>query len=120
MFEPIAQQEGIVFVEFAIVEHQQELAAGGIETLDRVRNDARKIPEIAEADVIDEILSLGIDRRDTGTAVQHVGPFGRLVPMQFANAARIQAHVHAGDTLGNAQFPNGDLAGPATGFQPHM
>jgi hypothetical protein len=34
--------------------------------------------------------------------------------MQFANAAGIQAHIHAGNVLGNAQLPHGDLAGPTT------
>ena len=85
-----------------------------------MRNAARKIPEIADADVVDEVVSLGIDRGDAGGAVEHVGPFGRLVPMQFAHAAGVQAHVHAGDVLGNPEFAHGDLAGPAAGLLPHM
>jgi hypothetical protein len=40
--------------------------------------------------------------------------------MQFANTAGIQAHVHAGDVLGNAEFSRRDLTGPAAGFQPHV
>jgi hypothetical protein len=44
VLEPVAEQEGVVLGEAAVVEHQQELAAVGIETLDRVRNAARKIP----------------------------------------------------------------------------
>jgi hypothetical protein len=40
--------------------------------------------------------------------------------MQFANPAGIQAHVHAGDVLGNRKFPHRNLAGPAAGLQPHM
>ena len=40
--------------------------------------------------------------------------------MQFANAAGIQTHVHAGNVLGNTEFPHGDLTGPATGLLPHM
>ena len=102
VLEPVAQQERVVFVEIAVVEDQQEFAAVRTEALDRVRNAARKIPEIADADVVDEIAALRIDRGDAGSAVEHVGPFGRLVPMQFAHAAGIQAHVHAGDILGNA------------------
>ena len=83
-----------------------------------MRNAAREIPEIADAYIIDEILPLGIDGRDTGGPVKHIGPFGRLVPMQFANAAGVKAHVHARDVLGNTEFSHGDLTGPATGFQP--
>jgi hypothetical protein len=118
--EPVAEQEGIVFVEIAVIENQQEFAAVGIEPLDRVRRAAGEIPEIADADVIDELVTLRIDRGDAGAAVQHVGPFGRLVPMQFANAAGVQAHVHPGDVLGNAEFALRDLPGPAAGFLPHM
>src|SRR5258708_16097702 len=40
--------------------------------------------------------------------------------MQFANAAGIQAHVHTSDVLGNTECSHSDLAGPATGFRPHM
>src|ERR1700692_2856785 len=79
-----------------------------------------EIPEIADADVIDEVVPLSVDGGDAGAAVKHVGPFALLVPMQFANAAGIQAHVHAGDVLGNAEFSHRDLTGPAAGFQPHM
>jgi hypothetical protein len=32
-------------------------------------------------------VSLRVDGGDPGGAVQHVGPFGSLVPMQLANAA---------------------------------
>src|ERR1700730_2237510 len=69
-----------------------------------------EIPEIADADVIDEVVPLSVDGGDAGAAVKHVGPFGSLVPMQFANAAGIQTHVHAGNVLGNTEFPHGDLA----------
>src|SRR3979490_3567605 len=85
-----------------------------------MRDTARKIPEIADADVIDEGVSLGVNGCDAGAAVQHKGPFGLLVPMQFANAAGVQAHIHAGNVLGNTEFSHGDLTGPAAGCQPHM
>ena len=98
MLEPVAQQEGRVFVKAAAVEHQQELAAVGFQPLDRMRDTARKIPgDRRLADVINEGVPLGVDRRDPGVAVEHEGPFGFLVPVQFANAAGVQAHVHAGN-----------------------
>src|SRR6202051_1282651 len=79
-----------------------------------------EIPEIADADVIDEVVPLSVDGGDAGAAVKDVGPFGSLVPMQFANAAGIQTHVHASNVLGNTEFPHGDLTGPAAGLLPHM
>ena len=59
-------------------------------------------------------------RGDARAAVQHVGPFGSLVPMQLAYAAGVQPHVHAGDVLGDAKLARGHLAGPAAGLQPHV
>ncbi len=88
-------------------------------TLDRMWNARCEIPEIADADVIDEIVPLSVDGCDAGAAVKHVGPFGSLVPMQFANAAGIQTHVHAGNVLRNTEFPHGDPTGPAAGLLPH-
>jgi hypothetical protein len=55
VLEPVAQQKGVVLVEVAIVEDQQKFAAVGAEALDRMRNARREIPEIADADVIDEV-----------------------------------------------------------------
>ena len=115
VLQPVAQQERIVLVEVTVVEDQEEFAAVRIETLDRMRDTRWKIPEIADTNVINEVVSLLVDGRDASAAVKHVGPFGLLVPMQFANAAGIQAHVHAGDVLGNAEFSQRDLTGPAAG-----
>ena len=115
VLEPVAQQKGVVFVEVTVVEDQEEFAAVRIKTLDRMRDTRWKIPEIADTDVINEVVSLLVDGCDAGAAVKHIGPFALLVPMQFANAAGIQAHVHAGDVLGNAEFSQRDLTGPAAG-----
>jgi hypothetical protein len=120
VLEPIAKQKGIVFIELAVIEDQKEFAAIRIETLDRMRHTRWEIPEVADADIIDESAPLRVDRRDARGAVEHVGPFGSLVPMQFANATGIQTHVHSGDVLGNPKFAHGDLTRPAAGLQPHM
>src|SRR3984957_6619493 len=85
-----------------------------------MRDTARKIPEIADADVINEGVPLGVNGCDTGAAVKHVGPFSLLVPMQFANAAGVQAHIHAGNVFGNTEFSHSNLTGPAAGCQPCM
>jgi hypothetical protein len=57
--KPVGQQEGIIFVEVAVVENQQEFAAVRVEPLDGMRDTARKIPEIADADVINEGVPWG-------------------------------------------------------------
>jgi hypothetical protein len=120
VLEPVADQEGIIFVEVAIVEHQQELAAVGIESLDGVRDPRWEIPEVADAHVVGEIPSFRVDSGDPGGTIKHVRPLGGLVPMQLAHPAGIEPHVHAGDVLGDAELAFSDLAGPATRLQPHM
>src|SRR5467141_5330184 len=85
-----------------------------------MRNPRWKIPEIAHSDVVDEVLSPGIDGRDARAAVEHISPFGGLVPMKLANGAGLEAHVHACDVLGNPELPHRDLTGPAAGLLPHM
>src|SRR5258708_19088881 len=85
-----------------------------------MRNARWEIPEIADADIVDEVVSVGIDGGDARAAVEHVSPFGGLVPMKLAKGAGIEAHVDAGDVLGNPELPHRDLAGPAAGLLPHM
>jgi hypothetical protein len=43
VLEPVAQQEGIIFVEVAVVENQQEFAAVRVEPLDGMRDTARPV-----------------------------------------------------------------------------
>ncbi len=69
MLEPVAQQEGIVLVELAVVEHQKELAAIRAETLNGMRNARREVPQIANPDVVDEVSALRVDRRDPRAAI---------------------------------------------------
>ena len=85
-----------------------------------MRNAGGEIPEIADADIVDEIAPLRIDRGDSRRTVKHVGPFAGLVPMQLAHAAGVEAHVHAGDVLGNAKLTHRHLAGPAAELEPHV
>jgi hypothetical protein len=65
-------------------------------------------------------ISVLVDGGDPGAAVQHVGPFGRLVPVQLAHAAGVQAHVDAGNVLGDSELALRHLAGPAAAFQSHV
>ena len=85
-----------------------------------MRDALGEVPDVADADVVDELAALLVDRGDAGAAVDHVGPFGGLVPMQLAHAAGVEPHVDAGDLLGDAELALGDLAGPAAALEPHM
>jgi hypothetical protein len=120
MLEPVADQERVVLIEVAVIEHQKEFGAIGIKALDRVRNARREIPEIADPHVIDEVSPFGVDGGDAGLAVKHVGPLGGLVPMHLTHTAGIEPHVHTGDILGNAELARGHLTGPAARLQPHV
>src|SRR5258705_3379823 len=83
-------------------------------------NATGKIPEIADTDLIEKVSPVGVDSRDAGGPVQHVGPFGLLVPMQFAHAACVQSHLDAGDRFRNTKLPLCHLAGPAAVRLSHM
>jgi len=120
VLEPIADQEGVVFGKAAVVEYEQKLAAVGPQPLDRVRNSRREVPEVADADVIDEIAAVLVNAGDAGATIQHVGPLGGLVPVQLAHAAGVQAHVDAGNVLGDSELALRNLAGPAAAFQAHV
>src|SRR5215467_7044798 len=54
--------------------------------------------------VVDEVPPLRVDGRDSRAAVEHIGPFRGFVPVQFAHAAGIEAHVHPGDIFGDAEL----------------
>src|SRR5260370_31619949 len=83
-------------------------------------NAPGKIPESAGTEIIDKLSPLGVDSGDASGPIQHVGPFGLLVPMQFAHAACVQSHLHAGHRFRNTKFPLRHLAGPAAAGLPHM
>src|ERR1700719_1447324 len=112
MLDPVAQQERVVLVEIAVVEHQEKLSTVRSKSLDRMWNAWREVPEIANANVVDKIPAVSIDPGDTRRSVEHVGPFRSLMPMQLAHTAGIQAHVDTSDVLGNAKLANRDLPGP--------
>src|ERR1700728_474744 len=76
-------------------------------------NAAGEIPEIADADVVDKVTALRVNRGDAGRSEEHVGPLRLLMPVKLADAARVQPHVHAGDCFRNAKLPRGDLTRPA-------
>src|SRR5258708_34235941 len=84
MFEPIGDQEGVVFVEIAVVEYQKEFTTVRTESLDGMRNAGGEIPQIADAHRINEIPPLRLDGREARTALNTVGPFRAVMTVEFA------------------------------------
>src|SRR2546430_10088597 len=120
VLEPIGDQERVFFVKVAIVKDQKEFAAVRIETLDGVWNPRREKPEIADADIVDEVAPLRVDGGDPGGAVKHVRPLGGLVPMHLAHATSVEPHIHAGDSFGDAEVARRHLTRPAARLEAHM
>ena len=87
MRHPVGEQHRLIFREVAVVKHQQKLGAVGIQSLNRMWNPRRKIPEIAFRYVGHKALAFQVNRRDARISVQHQGPLGSRVPMQFSDTA---------------------------------
>jgi hypothetical protein len=81
------------------------------ESLQRMRQARRKVPQIALFRVRNRWAPLLVFDRDAAVAVSHHRPFRLLVPMEFASAARPEAHVHARDR--NDEKAVADLKGLA-------
>ncbi len=111
--QPVAEERRVLLVERALVEDEQELASVRPEALDGMRQALRKIPKVARLDVGNERLALVVEGRDPGGPVEHEGPFVGGVPVQLANSAGNQAHVHGRDLLGDRKIGDVDLPGPA-------
>src|ERR1700742_3890272 len=78
-----------------------------------MRRARGEVPEVALLDVGDVGPALRVENGDAAVAVGHDGPFGRLMPMQLADAAGGKPHVDAGDFLGDCEIVDRDLSGPA-------
>jgi hypothetical protein len=87
--EPIGEEEGLLLREVAIVEHEQELAAIALESLNRVRDARREVPQLALADVVLKCVTVLIDGGDAGAPFELERPLGGLVPMRLQNGAAL-------------------------------
>src|SRR6266566_4091688 len=81
-------------------------------------NAGGKIPDVADADIVQEVASLLVNRADAGAPVEHIGPLCFLVPVQLAHAAGIQTHIHACQRRRDRQLAHGHLPRPASLLQP--
>jgi hypothetical protein len=112
--EPVCQEEGLVLGEVAVVEDEQELTTG-IETLDRVGDARREVPQVATEHVRDEVPAGGVDGGDARRPGDHVGPLGLLVPVHLADSAGLEAHVDPRELGRHGELARCHLAGPAAG-----
>ena len=112
MRQPVRHQQGVEFGGFAIVEGEDEFSAIRAETLQRMRQARGKVPQIALLHVRNRWAPLLVYDRDAAVVVSHHRPFRLLVPMEFANAAHPEAHVHARDRSRDREIIPSDLAGP--------
>ena len=97
MRHPFREKECTVFRKHTLIEDQEKLASVWPQALDRMGITGREVPQIALGHVVDKDRPIKIQYRDAGISIEHDGPLIRGMPMQFAKAARRQAHVDAGD-----------------------
>jgi len=113
MRHPIGEQKGLLLGEVAVVKDEQKFAAVALDSLDRVRDARRKIPEVALADVVLEGATVLVDGGDPRPAFEHVGPLGRFVPVHFPDTAGLEPHIDTGDLGGDGQLARRRLPSPA-------
>src|SRR5260370_30386572 len=73
-----------------------------------------KVPQIANADIINEVVSMGIDAGDPSATIEHIGPLRFLVPVQLAHATGLQTHIHPCQGGGDGQLARRHLTRPAS------
>src|SRR6476660_9738474 len=110
--EPVADEERLVLREVAVIKHQQELDSL-FQPLDGVGDTGREVPDVARADVVNEVAPLGVNRGDAATAGEHVAPFGLLVPVHLTDTSGLEAHVQTGHFGGDRQLTHCYLTRPA-------
>ena len=116
--QKVRDQEGRILVEVAVVEDEQELATVPLESLERVGDAAREVPDVALADIVLEGMTVPVDGGDPHPALEHEPPLVRNVPVHLPDRAGLEPHVDAVQRLGNVQLSSGHLPGPAAGLQP--
>src|SRR4051812_38502213 len=112
MSHRVAQQDRVRLGKVAVVEHEHELAAIGVETLNRMRNARWKKPKVVFLYVGDKTLAVRVDRCDPRGPVKQDGPFGGRMPMQLPDAAGGEPHVYTRHGLGHGKLSNRHLARP--------
>lgn len=78
-----------------------------------MRHAAGEVPKITLLKVIDEVTTLVVDRGNTDFSIEDVSPLSLLMPVQFANDALVETHIHTGQLDTRAQLSNSCLSRPS-------
>ena len=116
--QKVRDQEGRILVKVAVVEDEEELATVPLESLKRVGDAAREVPDVALADIVLEGMTDLVDGGDSHPPFENEAPLIRNVPVHFADRSGLEPHVDAVQRLGDVQLSSGHLPGPAAGLQP--
>src|SRR6202043_365733 len=93
--DKIGHQERIELRCPSFIEGEDKFGAVLADTLQRMRIAGRENPQLALVDIGHISLPHRVEDGDAACAACHIGPFGKLVPVQFAYAAPRQPHVDA-------------------------
>jgi hypothetical protein len=69
--QKVRDQKGLVLIEVAVVEYEQEFRSFSIESPDSMRDAAREVPDVSLAHIVLEGMALIIDSGDAHPAIDH-------------------------------------------------
>jgi len=110
--DPVGEHQRVEFGGPPVIEREHEFGTVRSQSLQRVGQAGREIPQVAGLHVGHLGASQFVQYRNPTVAVRHDGPLGLLVPVQFANAVRPQAHIDARDIFRDCEIGLGDFARP--------
>jgi hypothetical protein len=111
--DPVGEQQRVEFGRHAVIEREQEFSPACADTLQRVRQPGREVPEIASLHILNRRPAFFVEHGNAAFAVEHDCPLGLLVPVHFADAACRKPHVHAGNILRYREVRLSDFPRPA-------
>ena len=95
----------MVLREVPVIEGEDKVAFPRTESLYRVAVTPREVSYGTRSKIVGRRITARIQYRNTAAAGDHVGPLCRVgVPVQLAQTARLEAHGHAGDALGDEEL----------------
>src|SRR5262249_36784976 len=107
-----------VLIEVAVIEDQQEFRAVALETLKRVGDAAREVPDIPLFEIVLEGMTVLVGCGHPNPSFDDEAPLVWFVPVHFPYRTRLEPHVNAVERLGDLQFSSSGLPRPSTGLQP--
>lgn len=112
--KPVGQNKGRLLREVAVIKDEEELGSVLTETLQRVRDTAREVPQVTLLQVVDEVAALVVESSDSDLAVKDVGPLSLLVPVKLTNDTLVESHVDTSELNAGGKLTDGCLSGPSS------